>query len=228
MTQTGAERSIPSRREGKTCRRSAINHQPSAVSLQPSALSVFVPNNQPPRRQERQDRNSPWGGMNETSERPMSTFSRSPIRRSKRRIPGDLGVMAVQLAACLSRAKEFHEAILDLLVPLLQFLGIHLEKFQIAKLRFVLRVPHLRVPCVESFAVCQDLLHLPGEGEVGEELGRVRMRGEAGDRRGRDDEGDTLLRVDDLDRVPLLLSLVEEVLGPIHRDGSLSRGDYLG
>jgi len=55
-----------------------------------------IRNYQPPRRQERQDRISSLGETNQASEGPTNAFSRSWIGRSKHRIFGDLGVMAVQ------------------------------------------------------------------------------------------------------------------------------------
>jgi len=55
-----------------------------------------IRNYQPPRRQERQDRISSLGETNQASEGPTKAFSRSWIGRSKHRIFGDLGVMAVQ------------------------------------------------------------------------------------------------------------------------------------
>jgi hypothetical protein len=80
---------------------------------------------------------------------------------------------------------------------------------------------------VEAPAVRHHLLELAGEREVGKELGGVRMRREARDRGGRHNQGHTLLRIDDLDRVPFLLHLIVVVVivvvAPIHHDRSLAR-----
>src|SRR5262245_49349524 len=85
-----------------------------------------------------------------------------------------------------SGTEELDEALLDLLVALLQLVGIHVQEPELRELRLVVRVLHLGVTRVEPLAVGHHLLQLAGEREVGEELGRVRMRGESGDRRRRD------------------------------------------
>jgi len=69
-----------------------MSHQPVSISYQLSPIR----NSQPPRRQERQDRNGLMGGRNGTSECPINRFSRSSVESSKHRTLGDLGVMAVQ------------------------------------------------------------------------------------------------------------------------------------
>src|SRR5713226_5682276 len=124
-----------------------------------------------------------------------------------------------------SGSEELDEARLDLLVALFQLLRVHVEEVQIGELRPVGRILHLGMSRVEPFAVRQRLLGGAAEDEVGEQLGRVRMRREAGDGGGGDDERDAFLRVHDLDRVALLLDLVERVVAAVHRDGPLAGGD---
>src|SRR5438128_3839717 len=106
-----------------------------------------------------------------------------------------------------SGAEELDEAILDLFVPLLELVRIHREELELGELRLVGGVLHLGMAGVEALAVRHHLLQLSAEGEVGEELGRIRMRREACDGRRGHDEGNAFLRIDDLDRVPLLLHL---------------------
>ena len=89
-------------------------------------------------------------------------------------------------------------------------------------------VLHVGMARVEPLAVGENLLQLPAEDEIGEEPGRVRMRREAGDGARRHDERDTLLGEHHLDRVALLLGLVERVVAPVHRDGPLARGHHSG
>src|SRR5262245_51910957 len=71
-------------------------------------------------------------------------------------------------------AKELHEALLDLLAPLLQLLRIGGEQLELTELGLVGGVLHLGVPRVEPLAVRHHLLHVLGEAEVGEEARRVR------------------------------------------------------
>src|SRR5215470_17361859 len=97
-------------------------------------------------------------------------------------------IIASRAGTRASRAEELHEALLDLLVTLEQFGGIHREQLQLGELRLVGRVLHLGVAGVEALAVGQELLQLTAEREVGEQARRVRMRRERGDGRGRDDE----------------------------------------
>src|SRR2546422_9143980 len=83
-----------------------------------------------------------------------------------------------------SRSEELDEAVLDLLVPLLQLVGLHREELELRELGLVARVFHVGVTGVEPLAVHHHLLQLAAEREVGEELGGVRMRREARDRGG--------------------------------------------
>src|SRR2546427_12046975 len=110
-----------------------------------------------------------------------------------------------------SGPEELHEARLDLLVALLQLLGIDEEELELAELRPVGGILDLGVPGVEAFGIREHLLDLAAEEEVREELGRVRMGREGGDGGGRDDKRHALLGVDDLHRVSLLLDLVEGI-----------------
>src|ERR1700730_1043461 len=94
-----------------------------------------------------------------------------------------------------SGPEELHEARLDLLVALLQLLGIDEEELELAELRLVGGILDLGVSRVEAFGVGEGLLDLAAEDEVGEELGRVRMGREGRDGGGREGEGDGLLGV---------------------------------
>src|SRR5882724_11702891 len=132
------------------------------------------------------------------------------------------------LTAPGSRPEELHEALLDLLVPLLELLRVRGEELELGDLRLVVGVLHLGMARVEPFAVRQRLLEVAAERKVGEEAGRGGVRGEAGDGGGGDDEGDAFLRVDDLDGVPLLLGLVVIVLAAVDRDRPLAGGDHAG
>src|SRR5881397_2361094 len=98
------------------------------------------------------------------------------------------------LTAPGSRPEELHEALLDLLVPLLELLRVRGEELELGELRLVVGVLHLGMARVEPFAVRQRLLEVAAERKVGEEAGRGGVRGEAGDGGGGDDEGDALLR----------------------------------
>src|SRR5439155_7360531 len=124
-----------------------------------------------------------------------------------------------------SRAEELDEALLDLRVLLLELLGIHGEKLELAHLRLVRGVFHVRMPGVEAFAVGHRLLDLAREGEIVEELRGVRMRREAGDRLRRHDERHAFLRIDDLDRITLLLELVRAVISAVDGDDALAGRD---
>src|SRR5256886_16365581 len=86
------------------------------------------------------------------------------------------------------------------------------RSLQVAELRLVRGVCDVRMARVEPLRVGEHLLHLPAKREVGEELGGVRVRRKRGDGRGRDDQRYPLLRIDDLDRVSLLLGLVKGVV----------------
>src|SRR6267142_4374766 len=77
-------------------------------------------------------------------------------------------------------AEELDEARLDLFVALLQLFRLDPEQLQVRELGPVGRIFHGGMAGVEPLAVGEDLLELAAEDEVGEELGRVRMRGEAG------------------------------------------------
>jgi hypothetical protein len=125
-------------------------------------------------------------------------------------------------------SEELDEARLDLLVPLLELLGIHRQELEVRQPGLVGRVGHLGMPGVETLGVGQHLLHVAGEDEVGEEPGRVRVGREARDGARGDHEGHALLRVDDLDGVPLFLRLIEGVVATVHRDGPLAGRDDAG
>src|SRR5204863_4367756 len=93
-----------------------------------------------------------------------------------------------------SRAEELHEAVLDLLVALLELFRLHREELELRELRLVARVFHLGMARVEPLAVRHHLLQLAAEREVGEEAGRRRMGREARDRGGGDDQRHAFLR----------------------------------
>src|SRR6185436_17042649 len=78
-----------------------------------------------------------------------------------------------------SGPEELDEAGADLLVALLEFLGVGGEELEIGQLGLVRGVLHLGMARVEALAVREHLLHLTAEREVGEEARRVRMGGEA-------------------------------------------------
>src|SRR2546428_407814 len=125
------------------------------------------------------------------------------------------------------RAEELHEASLDLFVALLELIGVGVEQLQVAELRFVRGVRDAGMARVETLGVGEHLLHLFAEGEVREELGGGRVRRPGGDRRRGDDQRHAFLRVHDLDRVPLLLGLVEGVVvASGERPVAVNGGDY--
>src|SRR5262249_34460634 len=117
-----------------------------------------------------------------------------------------------------SGSEELHEALLELLVALLELFRVDAEELEISELPLVGRVLHLGVAGVEPLAVRHHLLALAHEREVREELRGVRVRREARDGGGRDDERHALLRVHELDRVALLLELVGAVLATVDTD----------
>jgi hypothetical protein len=124
------------------------------------------------------------------------------------------------------RLRRTHEALLDLLVPLLQLLGIGGEEAEVGQFRLVGGVFHLGVAGVEPLAVRHHLLDLPGESKVREQARRVRVRGEGRDRARGYHQRHALLRVDDLHRITLLLRLVEGVFAAVHRHRALARGHH--
>src|SRR5215467_8429474 len=127
-----------------------------------------------------------------------------------------------------SGSEELDEPALDLLVALLELLGIDGQELEIRELRLVGRILHFGVTRVEPLAVGHYLLELACEGEVREELGGVGMRREAGDRGGRDDERYALLGIDDRDRIALLLHLVVVIVAAVDRHLTLAGGHHAG
>src|SRR5262245_46210801 len=106
--------------------------------------------------------------------------SAAPIHTSAERSNPD-ATPAGRLTAALpegrpSRPEELHEALLDLLVALLELLGINAQQLEVGELRLVGRILHLRVARVEPLGVGHHLLDLAAKTEVGEQLGRVGMR----------------------------------------------------
>src|SRR5713101_3472136 len=121
----------------------------------------------------------------------ISTARQTPCRT----IP-DTAVFRIR--PMTSRAEELDEALLDLRILLLELLRIHGEELELAHLRLVRGVLHVRMAGVEAFAVGHDLLHVAAEREIVEELRGVRMRCCAHDRLRRHNEGHAFLRIDDL------------------------------
>src|SRR2546425_801585 len=81
--------------------------------------------------------------------------------------PTSLSVLTSMAPAC-SGPEQLHEALLDLVRPPLDLLGIHHEHLEVGELGAVGRVRHLRMSHVESLAVGEKLLDLAREDEVRE------------------------------------------------------------